>query len=64
MSHKIFECTLVRLCKSKVTLLLNKPAYVGMCILELSTALMYKFHYDYIKNKIWQQIKNINHRHL
>ena len=64
MSYKIFDCTLVRLCKSKVTLMLNKPAYVGMCILELSKVLMYKFHYDYIKNKIWQQIKNINHRHL
>ena len=37
--------------KSKVTLTLNKPAYVGMCILELSKVLMYKLHYHYIKNK-------------
>ena len=37
--------------KSKVSLKLNKPAHIGMCILELSKILMYYFHYDYIKNK-------------
>ena len=31
---------------------LNKPAHIGMCILDLSKVLMYKFHYDYIKKKI------------
>ena len=49
MSHKIFENDLVVICKIKVTLTLNKPAYTGMCILELSKVLMYEFHYDYIK---------------
>ena len=37
--------------KSKVTLTLNKPAYVGMCILDLTKVLMYEFCYDDIKNK-------------
>ena len=50
MSHKIFGNDLVAIRKSNVTLTLTKPAYIGMCILELSIVLMYKFHYDYIKN--------------
>ena len=51
MSHKIVDNDLVAIRKNKVTLTFNKPAYIGMCILELSEVLMYKFHYDYIKNK-------------
>ena len=51
MSHKIFENDLIAIRKNKVTLTLNKPPYIGMCILELSKVLMYEFHYDYIKNK-------------
>ena len=51
MSQKIFDSGLVTTCKSKVTLTLNKPAYVGMRILDLSKVLMYEFHYHYIKNK-------------
>ena len=50
MSQKILDNDLVAICKSKITLTLNKPAYVGMCILDLSEVLMYEFHYDYIKN--------------
>ena len=41
MLHKIFGNDLVTIHKSKVTLTLNKPAYVGMCILDLSKILMY-----------------------
>ena len=51
ISHKIFESDLVAICKNKVALILNKPAYIGMSILELSKVLTYEFHYDYIKNK-------------
>ena len=32
MSHKIFDNNLVAIGKSK----LNKPTYIGMCVLELS----------------------------
>ena len=40
---------LVGIRKSKVTLKLDKPAYVGMCVLDLSKVSIYKFHFDYIK---------------
>ena len=51
MSHKICDNNLVAIRKSKVTLTLNKPTYIGMCILKLTKVLMYESHYDYIKNK-------------
>ena len=51
MSHKIFDNNLVAIRKSNITLTFNKPAYVPKCILNLSKVLMYKTHYDYIKNK-------------
>ena len=51
MSHKIFDNNLVAMRKSNASLKLNKPGYIGMCILELSKVLTYEFHYDYIKNK-------------
>ena len=50
-SQKIFDNGFKTMQKSKVTLRFNKPAYVGMCILDLSKVLIYEFHDDYIKNK-------------
>ena len=49
--HKIFDNNLVVIRKSKLALKLNKPVYIGMCILELSKVLMYEFHYDHINKK-------------
>ena len=51
VSCKIFNETLVAIHKIKETLTLNRPAYVGMCILDLSKTQMYDFHYNYIKQK-------------
>ena len=51
VSFKIFNEDLVAVHKMKPTLTLNRPAYVGMCILDLSKTLMYDFHYNYIKSK-------------
>ena len=50
VSFKIFNEDLVAVHKMKPTLTLNRPAYVGMCILDLSKTLMYNFHFNYIKN--------------
>ena len=49
VSSKIFNENMVVVHKIKETLTLNRPAYVGMCILDLSKNLMYDFHYNYIK---------------
>ena len=51
VSSKIFNENLMGVHKVKETLTLNRPAYVGMCILDLSKTLMYNFHYNYIKEK-------------
>ena len=51
VSSKIFNENLMAVHKVKETLTLNRPAYVGMCILDLSKTLMYNFHYNYIKKK-------------
>ena len=40
MSHKIFDNDLVTIHKNKATLMLNKPAYIGICICEFSKVLM------------------------
>ena len=57
VSSKIFNENLVAVHKIKETLTLNRPAYVGMCILDLSKTLMYDFHYNYIKNKFGDRAK-------
>ena len=51
ISHKIFHENLVAVHCKQTKLVLNKPSYVGMSILELSKTLMYDFHYNYIKKK-------------
>ena len=51
MSQKLFDNNLVGIRQSKVTLKYNKPAHVGVCILDFSKVLMYKFRHYYIKNK-------------
>ena len=60
VSSKIFNENLVAVHKIEETLTLNRPAYVGMCILDLSKTLMYDFHdfhYNYIKSKYGDKAK-------
>ena len=44
VSCKIFNDNLVAVHKLKEKLILNRPAYVGISILQLSKSLMYNFH--------------------
>ena len=57
VSSKIFNENLVAVHKVKETLTLNRPTYVGMCILDLSKMLMYDFHYGYIKRMYGNKVK-------
>ena len=51
VSSKIFDENLVGIQMKNISLLLNKPSYVGFSILELSKTLMYDFRYNYIRKK-------------
>ena len=50
-SQKIFSKNFIAIHQIKIVLTPNKLIYVGFSILELSNLLMYKFHYEYVKNK-------------
>ena len=56
-SRIIFNENLVSVHMKKTSLTMNKPVYLGMCILELSKTLMYDFHYNYIKKKYGDKAK-------
>ena len=51
VSHKIFHENLVAVHYRQPKLVMDKPCYLGMCILDLSKTIMYDFHYNYIKKK-------------
>ena len=57
VSSKIFNENLVAVRKIKEALTLNRSAYVGMCILDLSKTSMYDFNYNYIKKKYGDRAK-------
>ena len=54
VSSKIFNENLVAVQKIEETLTFNRPAYVGMCILE---TLMYDFHHNHIKQNYGNKAK-------
>ena len=56
-SRKIFNENLVSVHMKKTSLTMDKPVYLGMCILELSKIIMFDFHYKYIKPKYGNKAK-------
>ena len=54
---KIFSEYLVSVHMKKTSLTMNKPVYLGMCILDLSKTIMFDFHYNYIKSKYGDKAK-------
>ena len=45
----IFNENLFAIQLKQMSIVMNRPIYVGFCILDLSKITLYKFHYDYIK---------------
>ena len=54
---KIYSENFVSVLMKKTSLTMNKPVYLGMCILDLSKIIMYDFHYNYIKPKYGNNAK-------
>src|SRR5206468_8880315 len=48
-SRKIFSENLVVIHRRKTEVNLNRPTYIGMCVLDLSKLCMYQFYYDTFK---------------
>ena len=55
--HIIFNEDLAAIKMKKKELVLNKPIYAGMCILDLSKQHTYEFHYDVIKKQYGDRAK-------
>ena len=41
----------------KVKVKMNKPIYLGLCVLEISKIIMYEFWYDHVKNKYGNKVR-------
>ena len=57
VSQKIFSKNVFAVHKINEKLVLNKPASVGICILDLSKAIMYDFHYLDMKDRYDKKAK-------
>ena len=48
---KFFTENLLAIYMTKTEILMNKPVYFGLSILDVSKTVMYEFWYDYVKPK-------------
>ena len=51
VNWKVFKNNLVAIHEKKILLILNKPTYVGVTVLEISKWEMYNFHYNFMITK-------------
>ena len=54
---KFFTENLLAIEMRKTQILMNKPVYLGLSILDLSKTVMYEFWYDYVKPKYGENAK-------
>ena len=54
---KLIEENLSIIEMKKVKVKMNKPIYLGLCILEISKIIMYEFWHDYVKNKYGNKVR-------
>ena len=52
VTHKLFDKNFAPTHEIKPVLILNKPIYIGVTVLDLSKWLMYDFRYNFIKKKL------------
>ena len=50
-SFKMMSEGLIAVERNKVDLVLNRPIYIGMCVLDMSKEMMYHFYYNVIMEK-------------
>jgi hypothetical protein len=51
LGFKIFSKDIAAVAMQKLICLIEKPTYVGYCVLELAKLLMYEFHYDHAQKR-------------
>src|ERR1051325_6959475 len=56
-SRKIFSENLVAIHRRKTEVNLNRPTYIGMCVLDLSKLCMYQFYYDTLKARYGERVR-------
>ena len=54
---KLFTENVLAIEMRKTQILMNKPVYLGLSILDLSKTVMYEFWYDYVKPKYGENAK-------
>ena len=57
ISHRIFNENLIGIDRVKTKLTLNRPIYVGLCVLDLSKLHMYDFWHKNLKKQYGEKIK-------